>query len=309
MLLCGIGSVIAFREPHYGYYSGGLVETFLDRMQSQFPYWHDGRGWLIALGTGVFGIDCFRRLRRVPMEVTRNLWIMAAAFLAIGLASVPSVLLFQPPWASFEVSRGPFYDALWFTQAGVGLSPFIFGLLTVTLAGELSQEVRLRLMPEELEDARALSPLEGARMARHQELIRTVSGPRLPAWCLGGRFFAQLIVVVVLPGATGSILVEIQMQEQELKAPSIVNLRDLPPGRTPWIVSIDDTGLVILNGEVAAEPTDRVCHDLRDRLRLGSASGDDQVILEIVPSVRLERFIDVLNAVSSIGLAPVILEE
>jgi hypothetical protein len=308
MLLCAFGCSIPLWQPETGTGSGLTLVQFLDSfLPFPLPVWNDGAGRMIVLITLGLGIDCFRRFRRDPLTATRNLWILAATVVSFGVIYLPGHLETALAQLNFQTDlrvvagRGG--------EVALALLPFVLGLLLVTLAGELFHEARRRLMREEIAEAESISVREHKRVARHERLRMSVSGPRFPTDVAAIRFITQIF----LPGAAILLFARLEFRlsgDGELSAPRIVDPQVDRAGVPAWSVVIRKSGQVFLNGSVVAEPNDRQCLRLSDGLHAEAEFGGlRRVGLIIDPEVTTERIIDVLDTVERSGVTAVIIDE
>jgi hypothetical protein len=258
-------------------------------------------------GTLALGIDCFCRFRRDPIVATRILWLLAIlTFLLLGFVA-PSFNI-----DSLHSALGRFAVHLEYGQILLRLTnPPVFylaviGLLFVFLAGELSHQGHLRLLREQLAEAIDYTAREHDRVLRRQRLILTVRGATGQIYAVVSRF----LVLMIMPTLAAYWIAKLQSADFEnaLRAPAFGEWETVTTPNLPWIVSIDEIGAVHLNDFVVAKPGDQSCDVLRERLLAGAGLNYMRVALFIQPGVKMERFIDVLNACERVGANTVIVE-
>jgi hypothetical protein len=173
MFLFGLGADSVFFDQRHGPEFRWWLPDFLDSFGIPFPEVRELQGRIVFLGMVAFGVDCFRRLRREPLTVSRNLWFLVAALLLGGAFLTMRACAGEMPFLSREI---PFLLIYWIRDSVAALVPVALALTTVTLAGELEHTARLRMTAAQLNEDAPAFPDDLRRLQRHQPLVATVRG-------------------------------------------------------------------------------------------------------------------------------------
>jgi len=287
--------------------SGGtwlLLDYLLALLPFTLPSFDDGPLVRFPLLVGGFALHCAWRLRRAPLAVTRNLWILAAAFYAFGLFY--SLGQKDDGWGLAKALRSPWNMHAWYgamSEATALPLAWALGLLTSVLAGELAHEARRRLQREARAEAESYSPRQAARLQRQQRLQQAVAGPAFPVCGAASRLLLLCVMPVGAVIGVGKFASAIRWMEHALPGPPIVAPESARAREATWHVAIEADWRVLVDGLPLAEPRDEEAPRLVEHLRAIATATPAPGTLTIDPEVSLQRILQVLDALRSAGLA------
>jgi hypothetical protein len=241
-----------------------------------------------TLAVPALGVDCFLRLKRNPLTVTRNLWFLVASIFILGAAMLPTALEnegWSREWSGFGYTGGPVnLSGLFSLLASLRFNFLMFvGFSMTLLAGELSHVARQRLMDEEYIEAMGYTARELDRISRRHRLILAVCSPSQPVFSL----LSRLTILLVMPWAATHLIISLHMAKvaEAFDALPIVVSDAVARERGFMQVIIEPSGQVLFDGVTVAQPNDKVCHSLAMRLRQLTRDDFPPPVMNSHPSV------------------------